>query len=47
MCQDDIEYVLEILEDAIDNQDWDLVKEAEDFLRDYNDKNGFECNNDG
>lgn len=35
MKRDDIEYVLEILGDAIDNQDWDLVTEAQEYLSDF------------
>lgn len=32
MNRDDIEYVLEILQEAIDNRDWELVKEAQQYL---------------
>ncbi len=35
MSQDDIEYVLEMLEDAIASQDWDLVAEAQQYLTDF------------
>jgi hypothetical protein len=39
MNQDDIEYVLELLEDAISSQDWDLIEEAQQYLTDFT-KNG-------
>lgn len=35
MNQDDIEYVLELLEDAISNQDWDAIEEAQQYLKDF------------
>lgn len=35
MSQDDIEYVLELLEDAITEQDWDLIEEARQYLQDF------------
>jgi hypothetical protein len=35
MNQDDIEYTLELLEDAITDQDWDLVEEARQYLADF------------
>lgn len=35
MNQDDIKYVLEILEDSIENQDWDLVKESFQYIKDF------------
>lgn len=31
---DDIEYILELLEDAINDKDWDVVKEAQECLED-------------
>jgi hypothetical protein len=34
MNKDDIEYVLEILEDATENKDWELLEEARQFLID-------------
>lgn len=34
MNQDDIEYVLELLDDAVTDQDWDLVEEARQYLVD-------------
>ena len=35
MSQDDVEYVLEILEDAVESQDWDLVQEARQYMKDF------------
>jgi len=35
MSQDDIEYILEILEDAIDNRDWDLITEAQQYVMEF------------
>ncbi len=35
MNQDDIEYMLELLNDAICSQDWDLVEEAQQYLNDF------------
>jgi len=35
MNQDDIQYVLELLEDAVINRDWDLVEEAQMYLQDF------------
>lgn len=35
MNQDDIKYVLEILEDSIENQDWDLVEESFQYMKDF------------
>ena len=35
MIRDDIEYVLEILEDAVENQDWELVTEAQQYMKDF------------
>jgi hypothetical protein len=32
MNRDDIEYVLEILQDAVDSRDWELIKEAQQYL---------------
>lgn len=32
MNRDDIEYVLEILQEAVENRDWELVKEAQLYL---------------
>jgi len=31
MNRDDIEYVLEILEEAIENRDWEPVNEAQQY----------------
>lgn len=38
MSQDDIEYVLELLEDAVTEQDWDLIEEARQYLDDFTTK---------
>jgi len=44
MNRDDIEYVLEILQEAVDGRDWELLKEAQQFLEEsletsrYNDE---------
>lgn len=38
MNPDDIEYVLELLEDSICDQDWDLVEEARQYLKDLTPK---------
>jgi hypothetical protein len=35
MHLDDIHYILEILEDAVLNKDWEPVEEAQQYLRDY------------
>jgi hypothetical protein len=35
MNQNDIEYLLELLDDAIAGQDWDLVEEARQYLEDF------------
>lgn len=35
MSQDDVTYVLELLNDAIECQDWDSVKEARQYLNDF------------
>jgi len=32
MNRDDIEYVLEILQEAVENLDWELLKEAQEYL---------------
>lgn len=32
MNRDDIEYVLEILQEAVESRDWELVKEAQQYL---------------
>lgn len=32
MNRDDIEYVLEILQEAVENEDWELIKEAQQYL---------------
>lgn len=33
--QVDIEYVIELLTDALRDQDWDVVIEAKEFLKEY------------
>lgn len=38
MNQDDIDYVLELLDDAIIDQDWDLIEEARQYLSDFTKK---------
>lgn len=35
MDQSDIEYILELLNDAIINQDWDTVIEAKEILKEF------------
>ena len=35
MKQDDIEYIIELLEDAIESQDWDLIEEARQYLNEF------------
>lgn len=35
MHSDDIEYTIELLEDAISNKDWDLIEEAVQYLTDF------------
>lgn len=35
MNQDDIENILELLEDAIISQDWDLIEEAKQYLDEF------------
>jgi hypothetical protein len=35
MNQDDIEYILELLEDAQSGQDWDSVLEAQQYLEEF------------
>lgn len=35
MDQSDIQYVIELLTDAIRDQEWDVVSEARDFLKEY------------
>jgi hypothetical protein len=32
MCLSDIQYLIELLESSIHNQDWDTVEEALEFL---------------
>lgn len=40
MDQTDIQYVIELLADAIRDQDWDIVLEAKEFLKEYADDDG-------
>ena len=42
MDQSDIEYILELLHDAITNNDWDTVIEAKDTLKEFLDSDEFE-----
>lgn len=35
MNQDDIQYVLELLGDAVSSRDWDLIEEAQMYLQDF------------
>jgi len=35
MNRDDIDYVLELLDDAITEKDWDLIEEARQYLKDF------------
>jgi hypothetical protein len=42
MDQSDIEYILELLHDAITNNDWDTVLEAKDTLKEFLDSDEFE-----
>lgn len=37
MNRDDIEYVLEILQEAVDSRDWELVKEVQQYLEENKD----------
>jgi len=36
MTQDDIESIVELLEDGIKIQDWDLVEEALQYIQEFN-----------
>ena len=40
MDQTDLEYVIELLTTALQDQDWDTVMEAKEFLREYKDDDG-------
>lgn len=35
MDQSDIEYIMEILNDAISTKDWDLIYDANDCLKEF------------
>ena len=41
MDQSDIQYVLELLTDAISDKDWDLVEEASETLKEFLDSDEF------
>jgi hypothetical protein len=40
MDQTDIEYIIELLTDALREEDWDTVVEAREFLKEYRDDDG-------
>lgn len=42
MDQSDIEYALELLNDAIANRDWDTVIESKETLKEFLDSDEFE-----
>jgi hypothetical protein len=44
MDKSDIDYILELLTDAIKNKDWDLVEEARETIKEFIDDDG--TNND-
>jgi hypothetical protein len=35
MDKNDIEYAIELLNDAIDNKDWDIVEETIELLKEF------------
>jgi len=35
MHQDDIDYIIELLDDAMAENDWDIVKEAQQYILDF------------
>jgi hypothetical protein len=35
MNKDDVIYVLELLDEALENKDWDLIEEARQFLKEF------------
>lgn len=39
MDQSDIKYIIELLNDAITDKDWDIVDEARDVVREFLDNN--------
>jgi hypothetical protein len=39
MDQSDIQYVIELLNDAVTNKDWDIVEEARETLKEFLDVN--------
>ena len=40
MDHTDLEYVIELLKDALRDRDWDAVIEAKEFLKEYKDDDG-------
>lgn len=42
MDQSDIEYILELLNDAITTQDWDIITEAKETLKEFLDSSDLE-----
>ncbi len=40
MDQTDIKYIIELLTDALRDQDWDTVAEAKEFLKEYAEDDG-------
>lgn len=41
MDQSDIQYILELLNDAITAKDWDIVEDAKETLKEFLDSNDF------
>lgn len=39
MDQSDIKYILELINDAITNKDWDMIDEAKETLKEFLDSN--------
>lgn len=42
MDQSDIQYILELISDAIANKDWDAVEEAKEILKEFLDNDSTE-----
>lgn len=42
MDQSDIEYILELLQDAIISQDWDIIIEARDTIKEFLDNDNID-----
>jgi len=40
MDQTDVAYLIELLEDAIRNEEWDTIHEVLDFMKEYRDDDG-------